>query len=75
MFNIIYHKARSIICLQKEKDMTPIVTVPAEFSLLFLAPIVGFFYIFEKIDNLLAAFSFYLFSQIGLAMPARYIYG
>ena len=55
--------------------MTPIVIVPAEFSILFLVPIIGFFYIFDKFDNLLAAFSFYLFAQIGLAMLARYIYG
>jgi hypothetical protein len=59
----------------KRKDMTPIVTIPAEFSLLFFVPVVGLIYIFDKFDNMLAAFSFYLFAQVGLAMLARYIYG
>lgn len=55
--------------------MQPIIIIPPEFSLLFFIPIIGFFYVFDKSSKFSTALFFYLFSQIALAMLARYIYG
>lgn len=55
--------------------MNNLIVVPPEFGILFLIPIIGSYFVFNRTDDLGCTVFFYLTFQIGLAALARYIYG
>ena len=50
------------------------VTVPPEFTILFLIPIVGTFFIYDKTADMSISFLFYVSTQMGIATLAHYMY-
>ncbi len=55
--------------------MNNLIVVPPEFGILFLIPIIGAYFVFEKTDDLTHSAIFYVVTQIGLACLAHHIYG
>ena len=55
--------------------MNNIIVVPPEFGILFLIPIIGTYFVFDKTDDLMYSALFYITTQIGLACLAHHIYG
>ena len=55
--------------------MNNLIVVPPNFGILFLIPIIGTYFVFEKTDNLMYSAIFYTVTQIGLACLAHHIYG
>ena len=50
------------------------VTVPPEFTMLFLIPIFGTFFIYDKTADISISLLFYISTQMGIATLAHYMY-
>lgn len=51
------------------------IIVPPEFTLLFLIPILGTLFIYDKTNDMSISFLFYVLSQIAIASLAHHMYG
>lgn len=50
------------------------IIIPPEFTILFLIPIFGTIFIYDKTADLSVSFLFYVTTQIGIATLAHYMY-
>ena len=50
------------------------VTVPPEFTILFIIPIFGTLFIYDKTADMSISFFFYVSTQMGIATLAHYMY-